>query len=77
MSKYLRFRDNGYSPSRKTRVWEVENAQDRGQLGTIKWHGAWRKYTFRPYMSTLFDAVCMREIADFCDQATRDHKATS
>lgn len=35
-------------------------------LGGIHWYAPWRRYVFFPNPGTLFDAICMREIADYC-----------
>lgn len=54
---------------RKTCVWEVFNHDNGARLGTVKWHGAWRCYVFRPEITTttftVFHDGCLREIADF------------
>jgi len=44
------------------------------RLGIIRWWPAWRKYAFWPGTNTLFEEVCLREIADFCEQTTKEHK---
>lgn len=45
-------------------------------LGQIKWWSPWRRYCFFPNPDTVFEQVCMREIADFVENKTREHKAT-
>lgn len=62
-------------PSRKTRQWSVSC---RGALlGRVSWYAQWRRYCFWPNVSTniLFDPSCLREIADFCEAQTKEHKA--
>ncbi len=68
----------GTSESGKTKEWRVQ-PKDRPGLaacvGIVKWYGPWRKYTFTPYSHTVFEQDCLRDIADFCEQRTKDHKA--
>ena len=67
---YLSFNELN-NPGHKTRLWEVwANASDN-ILGKIRFWGAWRKYTFAPAQGTVFDASCMREIADFTEAETK------
>lgn len=66
------------NPGRKTRRWELY-AENGGFLGTVEWFTRWRKYTFRPTTSdaTWFEQTCLREIAAFIEQQTREHKAAA
>jgi len=73
MPSFLTFTDAGTSPSGKTRLWHVSSKS--GVLGTIHWLGTWRRYVFAPGTRADFDAGCLREIADFCEQRTAEHKA--
>lgn len=59
-----------------TDVWRVlsANSGDHYQLGEVRWHAAWRQYTFRPHAETIWNPDCLREIADFCEEHTREHK---
>lgn len=34
------------------------------ELGVIRWFARWRQYVFQPASDTVFNPVCMREIAD-------------
>lgn len=63
----------GTSPSGKTRVWEVVNRRDGSSIGTVRWFGRWRCYSFHPDANTVFEKVCLRDIADFCDRKTAEH----
>jgi len=60
-------------PKPKTKVWAVLS-KDGGQIGTVCWYGPWRKYCFVPMDGTVFEQVCLREIAQFCENATRQHR---
>jgi hypothetical protein len=59
---------------RRTSVWWVVNKHDDIQLGWIGWHTGWCKYAFYPRVETVFEQVCLRDIADFCEQMTKEHK---
>lgn len=60
------------SPTGKTYVWEVTN--DGIVLGQIRWFGRWRKYAFFPQRDTVFEEVCLRDLAMFCSARTADHR---
>jgi hypothetical protein len=61
--------------NQKTRKWEVTaNASDE-ILGHVSFWGAWRKYVFKPLAATLYDASCLREIADFTETQTATWRA--
>jgi|SRR5882724_5634382 len=55
---------------KKTRLWEVTAVASDEVLGIVSFWGAWRKYVFKPNAATLYDASCMREIADFTEAQT-------
>ena len=60
-------------PKPKTKVWAVLS-QGGAEIGTVCWYGPWRKYCFMPAYSSVFEQVCLREIAQFCETETRNHK---
>jgi hypothetical protein len=64
-------------PKPKTKVWYVVSKYDdpNPHLGWIAWFPKWRKYAFYPKPNTVYEQVCLREIADFCQKATVLHKA--
>jgi hypothetical protein len=66
VSEYLAFAlDAQASAGRKTEVWRVRATRDyRGHalLGTIRWFGRWRQYTFFPEPGTTFNADCLEAI---------------
>jgi hypothetical protein len=74
VEKYIRIEDFGTSPTGKTRIWRVWNHLHQVDCGKIKWYGGFRKYCFFPMDDTLlYDADCMRLIADFLDQQNHRH----
>ncbi len=64
-------------PGMKTLVWQVvPKSEDRGPqhpLGLVKWYGGFRKYSFFPAPNTIYEQVCLRDIAEFCEMKTREH----
>ena len=62
------------TPKPKTNVYEVVTLGDRTVIGEIMWYGPWRKYCFFPGDHTVFEQKCLREIADFCERETAEHK---
>lgn len=50
----------------KTKVFSVKSKQG-DLLGKITWFSNWRKYTFWPEHSTIFDTKCLLEIVSFID----------
>jgi hypothetical protein len=45
------------------------------QIGEIRWFSRCRCYDYWPDDGSVYSAVCLREIAEFCECATAAHKA--
>jgi hypothetical protein len=54
--------------NKKTKTWQVWSGDVF--LGLISWKAQWRKYVFFPHADTLYDSICLMDIADFM----RDHR---
>jgi hypothetical protein len=61
-------------PKPKTKTWLVVSNCGSGLLGRIAWFARWRKYSFFPEGGTVFEEVCLKEIVDFCQLKTKEHK---
>lgn len=72
-TKYLRFVDWG-NPGKRTKHISVENPKSQAGLGSIRWYGPWRQYAFEPYMSTVYDNECLRDIALVLDELNEGQK---
>ena len=72
---YLQFEPVGRSESGKTLIVAVRARGSHDALGVIDWYAQWRKYTFTPRENCVFDASCLREIADHTEAMTAAHKA--
>lgn len=71
---WLMFVPGDPSASGKTKTWLVKPNLGKA-IGEIRWFAGWRKYSFQPYGSTIFEESCLRDIAAFLEQQTREHKA--
>ena len=66
-----------HNPKAKTRIWRVRNKGNKSILGEVKWYGPWRKYAFfaNPVVTlNVFEETCLRDIAEYVENATRNHK---
>jgi hypothetical protein len=72
---YLEFRPALVRPHVKTKVWLVTSvARPNHDLGLVRWFPQWRRYVIETRnVSDLFDANCLREIADHCERETKAH----
>ncbi len=66
-NKYLRFAEHPPAVGRKTAVVEIFSNSQGALLGSIRWHGPWRQYTFCPQGGTIFNKGCMATIVDYID----------
>ena len=68
---YLEFKEMPAAfKSGKTKVFAVLNTLAQIPLGTVRFHGAWRKYVFMPEDRTIFDPDCLQEILVFTREQT-------
>lgn len=58
----------------KTDIWRVVNIETGTTIGYIKWFGTFRGYSFFPGVNTVYEKVCLREIAAFCEMLMEDRK---
>lgn len=73
---HVAFRTLYSSKSGKTLVYQVLALDDHAtSLGLIRWFARWRKYAFYPEANRVFEQTCLCDIADFCEQETKAHKA--
>lgn len=54
--------------------WQVHAKKDNALLGGIVWFPRWKKYIFCPSEATIYEEVCLREIAGFIEGETRKVK---
>ena len=71
-SKWITFQEA--VPKPKTKVWHVLSRDQQASLGIVQWHGPWRRYAFFPYGFCVFEEQCLRDVAEFCEGKTREHR---
>lgn len=69
---YLTFEPMAAPRGHLTKRWRVCSV---GRLGHVSWYAPWRRYVFWPSAGALFDAACLRELAQFCEEQTADRKS--
>jgi hypothetical protein len=74
--KWITITPTGSSKSGQTKVWEVRAKQGGAVLGRVRWYAGWRKYVFAPEYGSEYEQDCLRDIAAFVEQATREHWET-
>jgi hypothetical protein len=73
-SPYIDIVEVGTSKSGITKIWHVVNKNNPDDIpGVIAWNGGWRKYVYYSG-DAYYDWQCLRQIADFIEAKTRDHR---
>lgn len=67
----------GASASGKTLIWSVYSMSDGREIGQVRWFGRWRKYAFFPGDATVFEEDCLRDIAQFIEEATTTQRESA
>jgi|APCry1669189883_1035261.scaffolds.fasta_scaffold299619_1 hypothetical protein len=75
MSSYITFVYGGIPLGNKTAIWRVWTKDEHAIIGQVRWFAPWRKYCFFPSLDTVFEEVCLRDIASFVEARTREHRA--
>jgi len=73
MAKWIEFKEIN-SAGKKTKMYTVVSKDTKDVLGIVKWYAPWRKYSFFPYSSTVFEWDCLRDISDFIQKETKEYK---
>lgn len=71
-NKWIRFEI--YQQKPKTTVWNVIANEGNIELGRIGYYPSWRKYVFIPKANTIFEQDCLRDIADFTEEQTKQQR---
>jgi hypothetical protein len=78
LGTFITFRQEPPPRSGKTGRWSVRSSQDSTVvLGGVGWYAPWRRYCFFPTPGTCLEQVCLREVADFVEARTSEHKKRS
>ena len=70
--KWIKFEQSG--DTGKTKIWNVVTKDKGVVLGIIRWHASWRKYSFFPRESTIFETTCLMDIINFIQQEMAKRK---
>jgi hypothetical protein len=73
MAKWIEFLEQ-YIPDRKTKTFAVVNKDNQSFLGTIKWFGKFRQYSFFPSADCVFEKTCLRDISQFMEELMEERK---
>jgi hypothetical protein len=74
-SPYIEIREAGRSKSGITKIWTVHNINTEEEIGLIRWAGNWRRYVYEDYEASYYDSKCLKQIAEFLENATADHRS--
>jgi hypothetical protein len=58
-----------------TKRWEIRAKQGNALIGCVSWSTGWRRYMLQPGYPTEWEQDCLRDVADFLEAQTREHKA--
>lgn len=72
-SKWITIEETTFG-DKKTKTFFILSKENRDVLGSIKWYGAWRKYSFFPADNTLFESQCMMDIVEFMNSLMEERK---
>lgn len=72
-TKFLIFFDCSHNFKKKTKTIVISNKQNI-YLGEIVWQTGWKRYVFTPYMTTIYDSQCLKDITEVIDKLMNDIK---
>jgi len=75
MAKWIKFIRAKDIETGKTEIWSVLSIDGGHHLGSIKWFGQWRKYSFFPASNIVLEQDCLRDIADKIDELMINRRA--
>lgn len=75
MAKWVSFNLEERRRGARTDVWHVWNLRNPpSHLGVVKWWTPWRRYCFFAEALTVFEQDCLRDLAQFVEQQTVQHR---
>ena len=75
MSKWIEFVKVEPRPAKMmTDIYYIRTKDGNTMLGQIRWYAPWRKYSFFPYESTVFETQCLCDIVAFINKLMEDRK---
>lgn len=75
-AKHLMFIQVPQEVTGTTKAFVVNNKHSGIRLGTIEWSDKefWNCYAFFPLPNTMYEEDCLRDIANFCEELTKEEK---
>jgi len=73
VTEYINIFELPQDPNRKTKTWVVRGKYG-ATLGGVVWFNRWRQYAFQPNPKCVFEEDCLRDIAQFVEERTYEHK---
>lgn len=74
MSDYKWIRFDERLSTGKTKIFTCYNKEYGTELGTVKWYGPFRKYSFFPEANIVFETQCLKDISSFLDKLMLERK---
>ena len=63
--KHIHFEEMALKPNS---IWYCRNNKTTAILGSAEFYKSWKKWVFSSRQDAVFDASCLRDIADFLEQ---------
>lgn len=72
----MKYKENAEKkiPGRKTKIVHIISKRQEEILAVIKWHSAWRQYTFQPQSDTIYNTECLLDIVKCTENLNKEHK---
>ena len=71
--KYCVMKETDPNSGPAERSWDIHSKKNF-LLGSVAWLASWRRYVFVPANNVMFEEQCLRDIAQFIESATKEHK---
>ena len=74
--RWIRIEERPTCATHGRRSWIVLARQDGFCLGEVVWYPQWRRFIFSPteLSCVAFEETCLRDIAEFVEARTREHR---
>ena len=72
MAKWIEFKE--IPAPGVTKRWEICTISTETVIARISWSNGWRRYVLQPGYPTEWEWDCLRDIAEFLEMRTNEHK---
>jgi hypothetical protein len=73
MGKWIDFDLVDLPAKNKTKIWNIRTKDSHDLIGVVRWHCPWRKYCLFGITEVVYEQDCLRDIAEFIEQKTKEH----